>query len=87
VPLYDVQITVLTPFPGTPLYDRLLAEGRILRPGRWDLCTLFDVNFRPSGMTVEELREGVYWLAERLYSAECLERRRRPFFERAAAGV
>src|SRR5207248_584537 len=23
--LYDVQITVLTPFPGTPLYDRLLA--------------------------------------------------------------
>jgi radical SAM superfamily enzyme YgiQ (UPF0313 family) len=85
VPLYDVQITVLTPFPGTPLYDRLLAEGRILQPGRWDLCTLFDVNFQPKGMTVRQLREGVYWLAERLYSAECLERRRRPFFKRAAA--
>jgi hypothetical protein len=28
VPLYDVQITVLTAFPGTPLYARLLAAGR-----------------------------------------------------------
>src|SRR5262249_6120084 len=45
VPLYEVQITVLTPFPGTPLYERLLTEGRILQPGRWDLCTLFDVNY------------------------------------------
>ncbi len=81
VPLYDVQITVLTAFPGTPLYDRLLREGRILQPGRWDLCTLFDVNYQPRGMTVQELREGIYWLAERLYSREALERRRRPFFE------
>src|SRR5260370_40275529 len=82
VPLYDVQITVLTPFPGTPLYDRLLREGRLLQPERWDLCTLFDVNYVPQGMTAEQLRAGVYWLAERLYSDECLERRRRPFFER-----
>src|SRR3970282_350751 len=28
VPLYDVQITILTAFPGTPLYRRLLEEGR-----------------------------------------------------------
>jgi radical SAM superfamily enzyme YgiQ (UPF0313 family) len=81
VPLYDVQITVLTPFPGTPLYDRLLHEGRLLQPERWDLCTLFDVNYQPKNMTVEELRDGLYWLTERLYSEECLMRRRRPFFE------
>jgi radical SAM superfamily enzyme YgiQ (UPF0313 family) len=80
-PLYDVQITVLTPFPGTPLYDRLLAEGRILEHQRWDLCTLFDVNYVPKNMTVEELREGMYWLGERLYSEECTLKRRRPFFE------
>ena len=77
-----MQITILTPFPGTPLYDRLLAEGRILQPERWDLCTLFDVNYRPSNMTVEELRDGIYWLAERLYTAECLHQRRKSFFER-----
>jgi radical SAM superfamily enzyme YgiQ (UPF0313 family) len=80
-PLYDVQITVLTPFPGTPLYARLLREGRILAPGRWDLCTLFDVNFVPKNMTVDQLREGVYWLAERLYSEDCIMRRRKPFFD------
>jgi radical SAM superfamily enzyme YgiQ (UPF0313 family) len=81
VPLYDVQVTVLTPFPGTPLYDRLLREGRILEPDRWDLCTLFDVNYLPRRMKPEELREGMYWLAERLYSKECVEARRAPFFE------
>lgn len=86
-PLYEVQITVLTPFPGTPLYDRLNAQGRILHPNQWQRCTLFDVNFRPSHMTVEELRAGVYWLAGQLYSAECVERRQRAYFtSRAAAG-
>ena len=81
VPLFDVQITVLTPFPGTPLHDRLLKEGRILEPGRWDLCTLFDVNYRPRDMTAEELRQGMRWLTRRLYSARTTARRRRPFFE------
>jgi radical SAM superfamily enzyme YgiQ (UPF0313 family) len=81
VPLYDVQITVLTAFPGTPLYDRLLREGRLLGPERWDLCTLFDVNYVPASMTPEELRAGMLWLTERLYSQECTEERRGPFFE------
>lgn len=76
---FDVQITVMTPFPGTPLYDRLLAEGRILQPGRWDLCTLFDVNYQPKNMTVDELRRGLYWLAERLYNEPAVQRRQRGF--------
>src|SRR5678815_4937403 len=45
--LYEVQITFLTAFPGTPLYRRLKAEGRIIRDRAWELCTLFDINFRP----------------------------------------
>ena len=77
---FDVQITLLTPFPGTALYERLAAEGRILYPGAWNLCTLFDVNFRPSGMTPQELRAGIYRLSERLYSAEATLRRRKEFF-------
>ncbi|NNF05681.1 MAG: B12-binding domain-containing radical SAM protein, partial [Candidatus Eisenbacteria bacterium] len=40
--LYEVQITFLTPFPGTPLYSQLDEQGRVLEPGNWDLCTLFD---------------------------------------------
>ena len=79
--LYDVQITTLTAFPGTPLYQRLLKSDRILEQGRWDLCTLFDVNYRPDPLTPEQLREGLYWLAERLYSAETTRLRRQGFHE------
>ena len=77
---FDVQITLLTPFPGTPLYARLLGEGRILEPGAWHLCTLFDVNHRPSAMVPDELREGIYRLGGLLYSEEATLRRRRNFF-------
>lgn len=78
--LYDVQITLLTPFPGTPLYDRLRREGRLLQPEAWHLCTLFDVNFQPRGMTPQELREGIYRLGEWLYGEAATQRRRRGFF-------
>jgi radical SAM superfamily enzyme YgiQ (UPF0313 family) len=81
VSLYDVQITVLTAFPGTPLYSRLLREGRVIEPGRWDLCTLFDVNYRPTHMTPRELQEGMYWLTEKLYNDQCTGFRRSNFFQ------
>ncbi|HUJ10818.1 MAG TPA: radical SAM protein [Verrucomicrobiae bacterium] len=77
---FDVQITLLTPFPGTPLYERLLKEERILQPRAWQLCTLFDVNYRPTRMTPQELREGIYWLGGQLYSDEATRRRRKGFF-------
>jgi radical SAM superfamily enzyme YgiQ (UPF0313 family) len=80
VPLFDVQITVLTAFPGTPLHARLLSEGRILEPGRWDLCTLFDVNYQPMGMSPQQLRDGMYWLTEHLYDDDCTRDRRRGCF-------
>lgn len=76
-----MQITVLTPFPGTRLYDRLLAEGRLLYPGAWDRCTLFDVNFRPRGMTVEQLEEGVMQLWRDTWNAEAFAFRKRYYRE------
>jgi radical SAM superfamily enzyme YgiQ (UPF0313 family) len=79
-PLYDVQITVLTAFPGTPLHERLERERRILEPRRWDLCTLFDVNYQPTGLSPQQLREGMCWLTERLYDDECTRFRRKAFF-------
>jgi len=75
---FDVQITVMTPFPGTPLYDRLLAEGRLLEPTAWERCSLFDVNFRPLGMSPEHLQAEGLDLGRRLYSeAERTARRHR----------
>jgi len=84
---FDVQITVLTPFPGTPLYDRLLDEGRIIEPGAWEKCTLFDVNFIPKNMTVEELETSGVALAMRIYSKDATARRRQGFKDQVAAGV
>ncbi|HEV2719740.1 MAG TPA: radical SAM protein [Thermoanaerobaculia bacterium] len=77
--LFEVQITVQTPFPGTPLYERLRREGRILREGAWELCTLFDVNFRPSHMTVDELENGLRELARQLYDGPATRERQRRF--------
>jgi radical SAM superfamily enzyme YgiQ (UPF0313 family) len=77
--LHEVQITVQTPFPGTPLYRRLEREGRLIRPEAWEYCTLFDVNFQPSHMTVEELRGGLRGLAEQIYGDEMTRQRKRHF--------
>lgn len=77
--LAEVQVTLLTPFPGTPLHDRLAREGRLTRPGEWGRCTLFDLNFDPRGMTAEELQEGLLWLMGTLYSPEETRARKERF--------
>jgi radical SAM superfamily enzyme YgiQ (UPF0313 family) len=77
--LYEVQITFLTAFPGTPLYRRLKAEGRLLRDRAWDLCTLFDLNIQPKNMNIAELQTGFLKLAKTLYSEEETTARRRKF--------
>jgi radical SAM superfamily enzyme YgiQ (UPF0313 family) len=77
--LYEVQITVQTAFPGTPLYDRLKREERLLHEEAWELCTLFDVNFHPAKMSVAELEAGLRSLGERIYSAEFTAERRSRF--------
>jgi radical SAM superfamily enzyme YgiQ (UPF0313 family) len=83
--LYEVQITVQTAFPNTPLYRRLQREGRILRQNAWELCTLFDVNFQPAGMTVRELEFGLRDLAAKLYDADSTRERRQGYRRRLAA--
>lgn len=80
--LYEVQVTFLTAFPGTPLYERLRREGRIIREKAWELCTLFDVNFRPKNMSAAELQGGFVNLVKELYSAEETHARRANFKHR-----
>ncbi len=77
--LYEVQITIMTAFPGTPLYDRLKKEDRILEDHRWDKCTLFDVNYRPTHMSPEDLASGFKDLVVRIYSDEFTKWRRNNF--------
>jgi len=61
----------LTPFPGTPLYERLLREGRFTHP-RWWLDETYSYNvvpFRPRGMSAAELREACLEARHRFYRA------------------
>jgi len=77
--LYEVQITILTPFPGTVLYERLKKANRLIEPTNWKKCTLFDLNFRPLEMTGQELRSGFHALSKRLYSDTFTQWRRDTF--------
>jgi len=45
---------ILTPFPGTPIYNRLEKEGRILTKD-WSLYNMENVVYQPMHMTAEEL--------------------------------
>ena len=83
---YDVQITYLTPFPGTPLWARLFAEGRLLSEDALERCSLFDINFRPDQMTVGELREGFHELTARLYAPNFVRQRTRRFRHHRSRG-
>lgn len=74
--LAEAQVTLLTPFPGTGLRDRLKSQGRLLANESWNQHTLFDVTFHPAKMSVEELRSGFRWLMMEVYSQPRLAIRR-----------
>ena len=80
--LSDVQITILTPFPGTPLYNRLKRDGRLLGDSYWKNCTLFDVNYYPDKMTVAELENKFRELMRDIYSDELVNKRKRLYLNR-----
>jgi radical SAM superfamily enzyme YgiQ (UPF0313 family) len=77
--LAEVQVTLATPFPGTPLYEQLRAEGRLLAPDPWERCTLFDATFTPKGMSAGELESRFSDLVAALYSDETRRERRASF--------
>jgi len=54
---------ILTPYPGTRLYARMEAEGRLLHRN-WDLYDTRHTVFQPARMKPEELEAG-YWRAYR----------------------
>jgi radical SAM superfamily enzyme YgiQ (UPF0313 family) len=61
------RFSVLTPFPGTKLFERYRADGRILT----DDLNVYDtehVVFRPRNMTPETLQRGLYYTWKTAYS-------------------
>jgi radical SAM superfamily enzyme YgiQ (UPF0313 family) len=62
------DFSILTPFPGTPIFDRLEREGRILTKD-WAQYTLKNVVFQPKNMTPDELMQGLKRMYQEFYSA------------------
>ncbi len=68
------QISIYTPFPGTPVFDRMKSEGRILTE-EWSLYNGQNVVFQPAGMTPEELRVGTDSVRRKVHSKRALSKR------------
>ena len=58
---------VLTPLPGTPLFQRIESEGRLLHKD-WGKYNGATVVFRPKLMTEETLQAGFNWVCKEGYS-------------------
>ena len=58
---------ILTPFPGTPIYEKFEEEKRILTKD-WSKYTMKNVVFKPKNMSPEELLFGVKKLYKNYYS-------------------
>jgi len=74
VGLFDMDFAILTPIPGSNLYDRLKREGRIISEN-WKQYTWTHVNFQPMNMTPEQLQEGLLWLFKEFSGMEMLAKR------------
>jgi radical SAM superfamily enzyme YgiQ (UPF0313 family) len=66
---------ILTPYPSTPLFAQMQAEGRLLHRD-WTLYDTGHVVFQPKHMTPEQLAEGYAWCYRRLFSHASIWRRR-----------
>jgi radical SAM superfamily enzyme YgiQ (UPF0313 family) len=68
------RFAVVTPFPGTALFQRLDREGRILTRN-WELYDGQHVVFQPAQMTVEQLQRGIEKAWRHAYSFPSMLRR------------
>ncbi|RKY11655.1 MAG: B12-binding domain-containing radical SAM protein, partial [Planctomycetota bacterium] len=72
--LPSVSANVLTPYPGTALFDRLMRQRRIVHKN-WAYYDHTTPVYRPAGMSMEELAEGYLWFRKNLFSIGGILRR------------
>jgi radical SAM superfamily enzyme YgiQ (UPF0313 family) len=64
-----LQLNILTPLPGTPMFRDMQRAGRITDYG-WHRYDFRHVVFRPNRMTAIQLQEGADWLYSQFYRAD-----------------
>lgn len=66
--------SILTPYPGTRLFDRLKIEGRMLTT-EWNLYDTSHVVYRPKTFTPDQLLEGYYRALKEVYTVNSIFKR------------
>jgi radical SAM superfamily enzyme YgiQ (UPF0313 family) len=70
----SINACVLTPYPGTAVFHRLAAAGRLLHR-HWALYDHVSPVFHPARMSLEELAEGYVQFRTAMYSFKSMARR------------
>jgi radical SAM superfamily enzyme YgiQ (UPF0313 family) len=73
-------LSMLTPYPGTKLHERMSAEGRIFNTS-FENYNSWHCVFTPKQMTADELQAGFYWLSLQMASMEHSKRAIEKFWE------
>ena len=71
----NATFNMLTPFPGTPLFRRLEAEGRILTRDWRKYNSRHNVVFQPKQMSPDDLLAGFRYANELFYSLPSIAKR------------
>jgi len=66
-----LQLAILTPQPGTPLYDEFERAGRITDRD-WSRYDFRHVVMRPARMTARQLQDGADWLYRQFYRLDLI---------------
>lgn len=73
--IQNATFNMLIPYPGTPLFNRLESEGRILTHDWSKYNGRTDVAFTPRNMSAQELLDGFNYVNRRFYSLRSIAKR------------
>lgn len=73
-------INILTPFPGTQLFNRFEKEGRIISKD-WQLYDTKHVVFQPENLTTEQLSDGYKKILQSVYSFDAILRKMKHYWD------
>jgi radical SAM superfamily enzyme YgiQ (UPF0313 family) len=71
----NATFNILTPYPGTPLFQRLDAEARITTYDWSKYNARADVVYTPRRMSAQELLDGFRWVNDQFYSLRSIAKR------------
>jgi radical SAM superfamily enzyme YgiQ (UPF0313 family) len=70
--LDGATVSILTPFPKTPIFEELRRAGRLLTSDWSYYNGKTAVTFRPARMSPKQLWEGYMWFRRRFFSPRCI---------------